>query len=171
MKKLCGLLSLLLVSGVAVFGGTLNVASSATPNGSLYNYSYTFSVTGTGGGFDNIFLGSDDLSPLNVQLSLNGAPTVDWSYLGNDTPQNYLQFFSLSSTPLAVGNNLLVTFSSILHPGNTHFAVALNSGTNTTSNQVTGVTAPTAVPEPGSAAMLLTAGLAAMCLLVKRLAH
>ncbi len=175
MKKFFGLLSLVLVASGATFAGTLGVTATAVPSGSLYDYSYIFSVTGTGGGFDNIFLGSDDISPLNVQLTLNGAPTTDWSYLGNDTPQTYLQFFSQSATMLAVGSDLGVTFASALNPVDDHFAIALNSISATVSNQVNGVLAPTAaasVPEPASVIFVLLAGsLAAIFLATRRFAR
>ena len=161
MRKFFRLFSLVLVSSYLAVCGTLGVTATAVPSGSLYDYSYTFSVTGAGGGFDNIFLGSDDISPLNVQLTLNGAPTSDWSYLGNDTPQTYLQFFSQSATMLAVGSDLGVTFASALNPVDDHFAIALNSITATVSNQVNGVLAPTAgssIPEPASLTFVLLAG-------------
>jgi hypothetical protein len=86
-------------------------------------------------------------------IHLNGAPTADWSYLGNDTPENYLQFFSLSSTALAAGGSLQVTFDSIFAPSGTEFAVALNSATSQVSNQVNNVTAPGAVPTPEPASL------------------
>ncbi len=170
MNKLFSSLSMLLFYGAAAFGGTLNVSASATSSAGLYSYSYTFNITGTGSGFDNIFLGSDDLSPLNLQMTLNGAGTSDWSYLGNDTPQNYLQFYSQSNTPLGIGSNLGVSFLSSFRPANSHFAIGLNSATNSQSNQVTGVLAPTAVPEPASAAgVLLAACLALGCFAAKRI--
>ena len=135
---------------------TLNVAANATASGSLYSYSYNFSITGTGLSVDNLFLGSDDLSPLNVAFTFDGATTSNWSWLGNDTPQNYLQFFSSNGGTLAAGDTLSVTFLSAFAPGSSHFAEGLNSATGATSNVVTGVLAPTAasaVPEPGSFAM------------------
>jgi hypothetical protein len=147
MKNVITSISLLLLSSLAAMGSSLAVTSSATPSGSLYNYAYTFTVSGTGSGFDNFFLGSNDLSPLNVAIQLNSAPTTDWSYLGNDTPQNYLQFFSLSGTDIVTGT-LKVTFSSVFGPSSTQFAEALNDMTNQVSNVVTGVTAPTTAPTP-----------------------
>ena len=164
--------SLLLLCGVAAPAATLNVSASEVLSGGLYQYTYSFNITGTGAGFDNIFLGSADLSPLNVKLSVNGAATTDWSYLGNDTPQNYLQFYSQSSTALGVGSSLGVSFASSFAPSSSMFAIALNSATGATSNEVTGVLAPTAAPEPASAAgIVLAAGLAFLCLGIKRLAQ
>jgi hypothetical protein len=159
MRHFTGLLSVLIFSGIAAQGSTLSVTSSVSAAASFYDYSYDFTVSGAGKGFDNIFLGSNDLSPLNVVIHLNGAPTADWSYLGNDTPENYLQFFSLSSTALAAGGTLEVTFDSIFAPSSTEFAVALNSATSQTSNQVNNVTAPGAVPtpEPATLSLLLVA--------------
>lgn len=169
--RLAAGIGLLLFCGAVVPAATLGVTATETPSGGLYDYSYTFSVTGTGSGFDNVFLGSDDLSPLNVQILLNGAATTDWSYLGNSTPENYLQFFSLSAAPLGIGNSLNVSFASAFTPGS-QFAIALNSGTDAASNEVTGVLAPTAAPEPASASgIVLAAGVALLCLGVKRLAH
>ena len=136
---------------------TLNVAANATPSGSLYAYSYNFSLTGTGAGIDNLFLGSDDLSPLNVAFTLNGATTNNWSWLGNDTPQNYLQFFSLSGSTLSVGDSLRVTFTSAFAPASSRFAEGLNSSSGAATNVVTGVLAPTAVPEPASFVLFLLA--------------
>src|SRR5580704_1459773 len=81
-----------IVPGVSA---TLAVNATATPDGSLFDYSYQFSITGAGASVDNIFLGSNDLSPLNVVLKVNGNPTANWSWVGNDTPQNYLQFFNI----------------------------------------------------------------------------
>jgi hypothetical protein len=162
MKKLTGRLGILLFSSLAALGSTLNVTSSATPAaGGIYDYSYNFAVSGAGTGFDNIYLGSNDLSPLNLVIKLNSAATADWSYLGNDTPQNYLQFFSTSATPLTGGESLQVTFESIFAPSNTGFALALNSVTSDVSNQVNGVTAPSTapVPEPATVGLLLTASL------------
>jgi hypothetical protein len=137
---------------------TLTVAANATAVAGLYNYSYQFSITGPGANVDNIFLGSNDLSPLNVVLEVNGAPTGAWSWLGNDTPQNYLQFFDISGPALGNGDVLDVTFFSQLAPATTNFAVGLNSNTGDTTNRLTNVLAPTsaAVPEPGSLFLLVS---------------
>ena len=131
---------------------SLTVSANATKVGSLYDYSYMFSLTGTGAGFNNIFLGSGDISPFNVAFQFDGASTTSWSWLGNDTPQNYLQFFSTAST-LSPGDTLAVTFASALAPASTHFAIAVNSGTSAMSNEVTGVLAPTPAPEPMTCAL------------------
>src|SRR4051794_21349790 len=96
---------------VPVSAATLGVTASATPNNGVFNYAYMFSVTGTGG-IDTLFLGSDDLSPLNLVLSVNGTATSNWSWLGNDVPQNYLEFFSTSGSMLMAGDSLGVRFSS-----------------------------------------------------------
>src|SRR5262249_7522662 len=117
---------------------------------------------------DNIFLGSDDISPLNVVLEVNGQAAAGWSWLGNDTPQDYLQFFGLAGTALGNGDVLDVTFSSPLVPQATHFAVGLDSATGSTTNRATALLAPSSaagVPEPGSLG-LLAGALAA--LLVRR---
>ena len=157
MKNSFRSLALLPLLGLVAAASTLSVVSSETKVAGLYDYSYSFSVSGAGHGFDNIFLGSNDLSPLNLVIQLNGTATVDWSYLGNDTPENYVQFFSESSTALVAGETLHVTFASTFAPAATEFAVALNSATNQASNQVNNVTAPGAVPtpEPSSSGLLL----------------
>ncbi len=161
MRHFIGLLSVLLFSGMAAQGSTLSVSSSASAAGAFYDYTYTFTVSGAGSGFDNIFLGSNDLSPLNVKILLNSAPTADWSYLGNDTPENYLQFFSESATPLTAGESLDVSFESIFAPAATEFAIALNSTTSGVSNKVNNVTAPGSVPtpEPATGGVLVVASI------------
>jgi hypothetical protein len=150
-----------IVPGVSA---TLAVNATATPDGSLFDYSYQFSITGAGASVDNIFLGSNDLSPLNVVLKVNGNPTANWSWLGNDTPQNYLQFFNITGPALGNGDALDVTFSSTFAPANKGFAEGLTSSTSSVTNTVSGVLAPSAVattPEPGSLGLFL-AGIALM---------
>lgn len=139
-----------LLPAVPMAAASLTAASSVVAAGSLYNYTYTFSISGSGLTADNIFLGSDDLSPLNLTLTFDGNPTADWSWLGNDTPQNYLDFFNTAGGLLGENDTLGVTFTSALSPLASHFAVALDSATGAASNTVTGVIAPTAVPEPAS---------------------
>lgn len=150
---------LVTLSALPGISATLAVTASATPAAGLYDYAYQFSITGTGAAVDNIFLGSNDLSPLNVVLKVDGSPTSDWSWLGNDTPQNYLQFFDTSGTSLGNGDVLDVTFVSQLAPGSTSFALGLDSSTGGSTNTVTGLLAPTSVatPEPGSLLLLFSA--------------
>ncbi len=152
---------LMMLSALPGISATLTVSATETPDAGLYDYSYRFSVTGAGASVDNIFLGSDDLSPLNVVLKVDGSATADWSWLGSDTPENYLQFFDTAATALGNGDELDVTFSSALVPG-TSFALGLESSTGDATNTVTGVTAPSSAvvtPEPGSF-LLLISGLA-----------
>lgn len=159
MKKLfstavvCGLLA-----WVPASAASLVINSSATPSGAEYNYSYTVSISGAGLSLTDIFLTSDDLSPLNVAFTFDGAPTTNWSWLSNDTPQNYLDFFD-STGVLGSGDTLKITFSSFLAPVASHLAVGENLNNNpiTVSNMVSSVIAPTAVPEPASIGMLLLA--------------
>jgi hypothetical protein len=160
---------LALLGSLPGVSATLAVGVDVTPAAGLYNYSYQFSITGAGASVDTVFLGSNDLSPLNVALAVDGAPTANWSWLGNDTPQNYLEFFSTNGTSLGNGDVLDVTFSSQLAPANTKFAVGLNSVTSDTTNTVTSVVAPNAaavVPEPGS--LLLVFSGAALFLIALR---
>jgi hypothetical protein len=148
---------------------TLSVAASATPDASLYDYSYTFSVTGSGS-IDNVFLGSDDLSPLSVAIKVDGAATTDWSWLGNDTPSNYLQFFNTAGGSLSAGDSLDVTFSSMFAPGSHEFAIGENSTSGVATNEVAPLLGPMAVtaPEPASFGLLLIAASAGMGMLLRR---
>gem|GEM_PF-2415955 len=146
-----------LLLGLSAHAATLNVTGTAAPDAGLYDYAYTFSITGSGLALDNLFLGSDDLSPLNVMLKLDGSNAVNWSWLGNNSPQNYLQFFSTNGGTISSADTFQVTFQSALAPAATHFAVGLDSATGVISNTVTGLTAPTvssaATPEPTSTAL------------------
>jgi len=149
-KLFPSIIALALVQITAARADTLSVTASETPTAGLYNYSYQFSLTGTGPGVDTLFLGTDDLSPLSVNISLDNTPVNDWSWLGNDIPQNYLEFFSTDGSKLSSGNTLEVTFTSAFAPATTHFAVGFDSSTGAATNLVSGVLAPTpAVPEPG----------------------
>ena len=164
-----------LLQTLPAISATLNVADTVTQQNGLYNYSYQFSITGTGLTLDNVFLGSDDLSPLSVAFTFDGAATSNWSWLGNGTPRNYLQFFSTNGGFISSGDVLGVMFLSAIAPGSSQFAIGLNSSTSATSNQITGVTAPTAissVPEPAAlklfalcASVVLAAGMLRRCLL------
>jgi hypothetical protein len=158
MKKLfstavlCGLLAWMPASAASLI-----VGSSAMPSGAEYNYSYTVSISGTGLSLTDIFLTSDDLSPLNVAFTFDGASAPNWSWLSGNTPQNYLDFFDATGV-LGAGDTLKITFSSFLAPAASHIAVGenLNNDPVTISNTVSSVIAPTApVPEPASAGMLL----------------
>ena len=75
---------------------TLTVTDSVNLNLGIYTYTYAFRVTGDANSptpaVTDIFLGSDDLSPLNTIITRNNAPTSAWTFLGNSTPYNYLQF-------------------------------------------------------------------------------
>jgi hypothetical protein len=135
---------------------TLSASATATPDAGLYDYSYAFSVTGSGS-LDNVFLGSDDLSPLNVVIKFDGATTGDWSWLGNDTPSNYLQFFNIAGGSLAAGDTLDVTFTSAFGPASGQYAVGEDSVTSSVSNEVTGLLGPTSAPEPASLGLFLIA--------------
>jgi hypothetical protein len=70
---------------------------------------------------------------LNVDLEVNGSPTADWSWLGNDTPRNYRQFFDVAGTGLANGDVLDVTFSSAMAPAAAGFALGLDSTSGATT--------------------------------------
>lgn len=146
------------LSAVPGISATLSVEATATPVAGLYNYSYQFSIAGSGASVENVYLGSNDLSPVNVVIDVNGSPAGAWSWLGNDTPQNYLQFFTLSGPALGSGDILDVTFSSTLAPETGNFAVGLDSSTGGATNTVTGVLAPSAaaVPEPSSVVLVLS---------------
>jgi hypothetical protein len=147
----------MMLSALPGISATLTVQASVTPDAGLYDYTYRFSITGAGASVDNIFLGSNDLSPLNVVLKVDGNPAGNWSWLGNDIPQNYLQFFSTNGTGLGNGDFLGVTFSSQLAPQAAEFAVGLNGSTGDATNTATGVVGPAAIaaPEPGTLLLLL----------------
>ena len=154
MKLFASMCVMAVLSVMPSMAASLGVTASATHTGGLYDYSYVFTISGTGLSVDTLFLGSDDLSPLNVAFIFDGNTSTNWSWLGNDTPQNYLEFFSTNASTLSAGDTLDVTFASALAPASGHFAIGLNSGTSATSNEVTGVLAPTAVPEAATYSML-----------------
>ena len=151
-------ISLAFVGVAACCADTLSVTGNETFSGGLYDYSYQFSLAGLGPGVDTLFLGSDDLSPLFLAISLNGTPASDWSWLGNDTPQNYLEFFSTDGSTLSSSDTLGVTFASELAPSVSHFAVGLDSSIGAVTNTVNDVLAPTAVPEPAAFWVLMLFG-------------
>jgi hypothetical protein len=171
MKKLfAGAVVLGLLSFVPACASSLVVAADAVKAGSVYNYTYLFSMAGTGLSVDNIFLGSDDLSPLNVSFTFDGATTTDWSWFSNVTPQDYLDFYNTAGGTLGPGDTLQVDFISFFPPESSHFAVAENGATGDVSNTVTSVlgpTAPSAVPEPATA-WILPVGLVAIAFAVTR---
>jgi hypothetical protein len=143
------------LSALPGMSATLAVSVSVTPDAGLFDYAYHFTIAGAGASVDNIFLGSDDISPLNVVLEINGQPTGAWSWLGNDIPQNYVQFFDRSGPALGNSDILDVTFSSPLAGRATHFALGLDGATGGATNTVSALIAPsTAVPEPGSLLLL-----------------
>lgn len=148
---------------------TITVAATATPDAGLFDYSYSFAVSGTAASVDSVYLGSDDLSPLNLVIEVDGNPTSAWSWLGNDTPRNYLQFFDFGGTSLGSGDVLDVTFSSALAPAAAYFAEGFSSLTSNVTNIVDGVLGPAAVtssPEPAS--LFLLAGCAAFVSIGRR---
>jgi hypothetical protein len=148
---------------------TLSATASVTPDAGLYDYSYAFSVTGSGS-VDNVFLGSDDLSPLNIAIKFDGATTADWSWLGNDTPSNYLQFFNQNGGSLSAGDTLDVTFTSAFAPGSGEYAIGENSLNSATTNEVAGLLGPmpATAPEPASFGLFLIAVSAATGMLLRR---
>lgn len=155
------------LSAVPGVSATLGVQATVTQTPGLFNYSYVFSVSGAGAAIDNIFLGSNDLSPLHVVLKVDGSPTANWSWLGNDTPNNYLQFFDTAGGALGNGDALDVTFSSAFASG-TMSAVGLDSATGAATNTVTGVNAPSAVPTPEPGSLCLLASGIALVLVGRR---
>jgi hypothetical protein len=117
-----------LLQVVPAAAATLSTTATAVPDSTpgVYDYSYAFSVSGSGG-LDNVFLGSDDLSPLKVTIKFDGAAMADWSWLGNDTPSNDLQFFNTNGGFLAAGDTLDLTFTSSFGPALGQYAVGENS--------------------------------------------
>lgn len=165
MKTLLKIAILFTFSLASASAATLTVNSTVTANAGFWHYMYSFTTSTSGGGtgIDNIYLGSRDLSPLNVEISKNGGTANAWSWLGNDIPVNYLQFFT-ASDPLAAGDVLAVSFIS-LYPAHPSFAMALDSSSGESVS--VDADAPGAVPEP-SAMVLLASGLALVVLLRKR---
>ena len=137
-KLFPSIIALALAQITATRADTLSVTASETPTAGLYNYSYQFALTSVGPGVDTLFLGSDDLSPLSLNISLDNIPVNDWSWLGNDVPQNYLEFFSTDGSKLSSGDKLEVTFTSAFAPATTQFAVGLDSSTGAATNRVSG---------------------------------
>jgi len=156
------------LSALPGVSATLSVSANVTPNAGLFNYAYQFTIADSGSNVDNIFLGSDDISPLNVVLKINGQPTSTWSWLGNDTPQNYLQFFDLVGSALGNGDILNVTFSSALAPLASNFAVGLDSTTGETTNTANAVLAPSAAAAPEPDSLLLLGGALMLISVVRR---
>lgn len=136
---------------------TLTVTKdTVTFSNGQYNYDYVFTAGGPGSTtfIDNVYLSSDELGPQNVTLS-----QINWTYLGNDNPYNYLQFLVDPNTgsitdSLTSGSQLEVTFTSPLAPSNNGFASGYDSANNQQTQAVTGILVPTATPEPGALVVL-----------------
>ena len=178
MKKLL-FSGAILLAAVGANAQTLSLASAPTvtlTNG-LYNYSYLFNVTGPAGtAITDIFLSADDLAPLNLTISKNNAPAPAWSLLSNDTPYSYLDFNSLDASgnaldSLTSGDQLRISFSDSAAnfvPLTGHFAAAYDATSGGYSARVTGLVAPSAVPEPGVAPLLAGLLAAGSGLLLRR---
>ena len=127
----------------ALSAATISATSSATQSGGLYDYSYQFTVSGPGAGVDAFFLSTDDLSPLNVTFTDSA-----WIWAPGSPSQHGIDFYDLSGV-LASGSRLGITFASPLGPQATHFVTGLDLS-NSVTNTVTGIVAPTAAPEPAT---------------------
>jgi hypothetical protein len=140
----------------------LTVIASAQADGDLYDFDYLYQVTGTAA-IDNLYLGSDDLSPVSdILFKKNGVLTTDWSWLGNDTPKNYLQFFSTTDS-LSDRDTLEVMFSSpgaLFVPTPGHVAGGYDSASGQSYTVAGTVVGPSAVPEPGVLSLLMGATVA-----------
>ena len=162
-KSLAGVAAL----GMALTAGrsgaqTLTVTDSVNLSLGIYTYTYAFRVTGDAGSptpaVTDIFLGSDDLSPLNTVITRNNAPTSAWAFLGNSAPYNYLQFTNSGGPEsLGSGDELEVTFfdsSGLFLPDTTHFAQAYDpnaaAGAGGYTVSVNGVFGPTTNPNPSA---------------------
>ena len=178
MKKLL-LSGAILLLGAGVNAQTLSLAGAPTVTfaDGLNNYTYLFNVTGPAGtAITDVFLSSDDLSPLNLSIKKNNSATTAWSLLSNDTPYNYLDFNSLDANGNALdslqsGDQLEVSFSDSAAkfvPSTNHFASAYDATSGNYSPNVTGLVGPSAVPEPGVASLLAGILVAGSGLLLRR---
>ena len=165
MKTILATLAAALALASAVGAQTLNVSANVTLSSGLYNYDYLFSLTGpstAAPAVSILYLTSDDLSPLDVTFAKNGAATAAWSFVGDDSAGNNLDFFS-SSDSLTNGDTLEVKFTDsdqLFRPltSPTNSATSADSSTNTYST-VSNIVAPAAVPETSTAPLLILGGL------------
>lgn len=134
---------------------TLSVTASVTPASGFYNYDYLFSLAGpvgAGTSVSNLYLTSGDLSPLGpLMFAKDGAAAPSWTFASNDTPYNYLQFYSLSDS-LLNGDTMEVKFTSAFAPAPTGSVTGLDDSTGNYTNTVAGIAAP--VPEMSTAPLL-----------------
>ena len=148
-------LSLAMTLASAAGAQTLKVTASVTPSSGLYNYDYLFSLTGpvsAGTSVSNLYLTSGDLSPLGpFTFAKDGAAAPSWTYTSNDTPYNYLQFYSASDS-LTNGDTMEVKFTSAFAPSATGSATGLDDSTGNYTNTVSSLAAP--VPEMNTAPLL-----------------
>ena len=155
MKTLITAALSLLTLASAAGAQTFSVTAGVTPVNGLYNYDYLFSLTGlvsAGASVSNLYLTSGDLSPLGpFTFAKDGAAAPSWTFTSNDTPYNYLQFYSASDS-LTNGDTMEVKFTSAYAPSATGSATGLDDSTGNFTNTVTGLAAP--VPEMNTAPLL-----------------
>ncbi len=155
MKTLIAAALAVLALASAVGAQTLKVTASVTPSSGLYNYDYLFSLSGlagTGTSVSNLYLTSGDLSPVGQPtFAKDGAAAPTWTFASNDTPYNYLQFYSPTDS-LLNGDTMEVKFTSAFAPAPTGSATGLDDSTGNFTNSVAGLAAP--VPEMNTAPLL-----------------
>ncbi len=160
MKTILALAGAALALASAAGAQTLSVTNTVTQSSGLYNYDYVFSFTGpasAGTSVANLYLTTDDLSPVGpFTFAKDGATTTDWSFASNDTPYNYLQFFSATDS-LTNGDSLEVKFASAFAPSINNSVTGFDGSTGNYTNTITGVSAP--VPEASTAPLLVLGGL------------
>lgn len=177
MKTATMALFLALLPAIPASAQNVLVTGSATPDGSLTDYTYLFHVSGTNAAISNLYLEVDDLNPVSgiaFAEEKSGAAqftsTADWSFAGEFAPDT-LQFFSTTDV-LGEGDAFQITFSSpndLFAPTVTHFAYGYDTNSQSYTSLQGPLVGPTAVPEPGTASLWMSLGLAGAGFALRRL--
>jgi hypothetical protein len=140
-------LTFLSACAVAAHAGTITVTPSVTTAGSLFHYSYTV-TNGTG----------NDMAVLDIAVipgagTIQGLATPSGFVSAYDSVLGLVSFLEDSSFfgPSPVSG---FTFNSRFGPGSTTFTGTFTDGSTLTGATTGPVAALTAVPEPGTPALL-----------------